>query len=500
MYRIEVIDGVATMVARDAPVAPAPEPAPFARSEDTIVIRPNKPIKVIPPEAEPEIELEVEEIDPAWGMTYVPDASAAEPEVPSKPTRDPALDEWRIGVFNDDAAVITRFYKECLEATDDGETRLTKTDLAVYFNDWKDEKGIPDKEGTSFNKLLFAFLAPRYKNNSKGFHGIRIVISDEELQRLEKIERALREKEAIEAALEEQKRRREEEKRVREYQRTNLPSSSDEDEPEKKKEELKEVIKWTHKKIHRHPELKKYGADLLTGEIFKLKGNKVIQPVSPQFKKGVTSGGVVLSGGKDADGKRIQQYFSMMKFVAECGKLEGKTKADAKVLIDKDCEAYINRPCVTFYPLACLTYGTRGGLEFNGNLNRGVKSGNALVSRLQTAKQIDEYIAGIKEQYENNRKADKLEILKLKALNAKLEKENKQLNTPLNAGAVQLREVLLTKLADGSTVLEMLHLANKDITYGCIKDESESDGDGDDDLIFGLPECGLPDRNEIITR
>ena len=168
MYRIEVIDGVATMVARDAPVAPAPEPAPFARSEDTIVIRPNKPIKVIPPEAEPEIELEVEEIDPAWGMTYVPDASAAEPEVPSKPTRDPALDEWRIGVFNDDAAVITRFYKECLEKCDD-ETKTGNAELAIYFKDWRDVKGLPDKpkEGATFNKLLFEFLAPRYKNKNK---------------------------------------------------------------------------------------------------------------------------------------------------------------------------------------------------------------------------------------------------------------------------------------------------------------------------------------------
>jgi actin-related protein len=461
-------------------------------------------------------------------MTYVPDVSAAEPEVPSKPTRDPALDVWRIGVFNDDATVVTRFYKECLETTDDGETRLTQSDLAVYFNEWREEKGLPDKpkEGATFNQLLFEFLAPRYKNkNKKVFFGIRIVLSDEEIRRMEEIEKMKQDREATKAEAEEQKIRRmekmekmkqdreaikaeaEEQKRIRQYNMSNppeTPPSSEEEaeeaEPQKKKEELKEIINWNHKKIHRHPVFKNYGADLITGEIVKLKKNNVLRIISIQFKSGSTTGGIVLEGGKDEDGKRIQQYFSVMKFIAECGKLKGDTKFHTKLMFNRECEAYIKRPIMSSLPLACISYEYDGGLDFNGDINRGVKSGNALVSKCKTTKQIDEYIAGIKEQYENNRKADKLEILKLKALIAKLEKENKQLNTPLNAGAVQLREVLLTKLADGSTVLEMLHLANKDITYGCIKDESDGDGDPDDDLIFGLPECGLPDRNEIITR
>jgi hypothetical protein len=494
MYRIDVIDGVATMVARDAPVAPAPEPAPFARSEDTIVIRPNKPLKVIPPEAEPEIELEVEEIDPAWGMTYVPDASAAEPEVPSKPTRDPALDVWRIGVFNDDAEVITRFYKECLETADDGETRLTQSDLAVYFNEWREEKGLPDKpkEGATFNQLLFEFLAPRYKNkNKKVFFGIRIVLSDKELRRLEEIERVLREKQEKE----EMKARDEAERLNPEELMGHPPDTSSEDESSKKKNELKESFVYNHLTIHRHPLIRKYGGDLKTGAIYRLKGNKVDKLVSCHLSKGVT-----LSNGFDEDGKRIQQYFAPAKFIAECGRLRQETKFHTKLKIDTECEAYKTRPHVRFYPIDCVSYEYDGGLDFTGNLNRDVKSGNALVSRLKTTKQIDDYIAGIKEQYEEKHRKLQTENVKLKALNAKLEKENKQLNTPLNAGAVQLREVLLTKLADGSTVLEMLHLANKDITYGCIKDDDERSDSDDDDLIFGLPECGLPDRNEIITR
>ena len=490
MYRIEVIDGVETMVPRNAPA-----PALVALPEDTIVLRPNKPLKVIKADEEPEVELEVEEIDPAWGTVYVPDPPTEPVDIPVKPSRDPALDLWKIGVKNEDADVINRFYKECLEKCDD-ETKTGSAMIAVYFNDWRDEKGIADRiEGASFNQLLFDFLAPRHKNkNKKIFFGVRIILSEEEQKKKDDMERMLREREAIKAELEERK-------RVREYNQTNLPSpqSSDEDEPEKKKEELKEVINWTHKKIHRHPELKKYGADLLTGEIFKLKGNKVVQPVSPQFKKGITNGGVVLSGGKDENGKRIQQYFSMMKFVAECGKLDGKTKADAKVLLDKECEAYKNRPCVTFYPLACLTYENTGGVVFNGDINRGVKSGNNLVSRCKTAKQIDEYIAGLKEQYEANRKADKLEIVKLKAENAKLEEEIVKLKqdciTPLKAGAIQLQELLMTE-HQGSTVAEMLQNCIKDITRDYPKDDDRSE----ENFILELSPRGLFNRNEIITR
>jgi hypothetical protein len=73
MYRIDVIDGVPTMVA-DTP-APAPAPELCALPEDTIVLRPNKPLKVIKAaeEEDEEVELEVREIEE-------PEPVAEEPE------------------------------------------------------------------------------------------------------------------------------------------------------------------------------------------------------------------------------------------------------------------------------------------------------------------------------------------------------------------------------------------------------------------------------------
>ena len=493
MYRIDVIDGVETMVPRDAP---APEPALFACPEDTIVLRPNKPLKVIKAAEEPEVELEVEEIDPAWGMVYTPDPPAEPINIPVKPSRDPALDDWKIGVKNEDADVINRFYKECLEKCDD-ETKTGNAELAVYFNDWRDEKGIADrKEGATFNQLLFDFLQHRHKNkNKKIFFGVRIILSDEEIRRLEEIEEMKREIERAKKEKEEMKARDEAERLNPEELMGHPPDTSSDEEPSKKKDDLKESFVYNHLTIHRHPLIRKYGGDLKTGAIYRLKGNKVDKLVSCHLTKGVT-----LSNGFDEDGKRIQQYFAPAKFIAECGRLHQATKFHTKLMIDKECEAYKTRPHVRFYPIDCVSYEYDGGLDFNGNINRDVKSGNNLVSRLKTTKQIDDYFAGLKEQYEANRKADKLEIVKLKAKNAKLEEENVRLKQdcikPLKAGAIQLQELLMTE-HPGSTVLEMLQFCFKDITRDYPKEDDDCEADFG---IFELSPRGLPDRNEIITR
>jgi len=157
---------------------------------------------------------------------------------------------------------------------------------------------------------------------------------------------------------------------------------------------------------------------------------------------------------------------------------------------------------VRFYPIDCVSYEYDGGLDFNGNINRDVKTGNALVSRLKTTKQIDDYFAGLKEQYEAYRKADKLEIVKLKAKNAKQAEEIVRLQQdcikPLKAGTIQLQELLMTE-HQGSTVLEMLQFCFKDITRNYPKDDDRSDCDADFG-IFELSPRGLPNRNEIITR
>jgi hypothetical protein len=65
MYRIDVINGVPTMVADTPAPAPAPAPELCALPEDTIVLRLNKPLKVIKAaeEEDEEVELEVREIE-----------------------------------------------------------------------------------------------------------------------------------------------------------------------------------------------------------------------------------------------------------------------------------------------------------------------------------------------------------------------------------------------------------------------------------------------------
>jgi chromosome segregation ATPase len=102
----------------------------------------------------------------------------------------------------------------------------------------------------------------------------------------------------------------------------------------------------------------------------------------------------------------------------------------------------------------------------------------------------DEEIKKLKEQLqekndENNRLKDEIE------------RYNEHSKSPLKAGAIQLQELLMTE-HQGTTVWEMLQFCVKDITRGCVKEDYQYERD--DDLIFGLPECGLPDRNEIITR
>lgn len=285
------------------------------------------------------------------------------------------------------------------------------------------------------------------------------------------------------------------------------PETSSDEEPVIKKKNLKDIIDWNGKIIHRHPDYSNYGGDLTTGEIIRLKGNHIDRLVACDLKKGV-----ILSCGSDEDGKRIQKYKSAQLFIAECGKLKGATKFHTKLKINKEYP----RPFVRFYPLASLSYEYDGGLDFDGDTNH-IKTGNALVSRMKTSKEINDYIEGVKDAFEDKRRNDKTEIArlkdeiaKLKSRNTQLEEHNKQLNTPLSAGALQLQHLLMTRVDESNTTFkDMLQYCFKDITrnYPTEDDEdsflSDTDENERNDAHFGVFEMsprGLPYDNEHTTR
>ena len=223
--------------------------------------------------------------------------------------------------------------------------------------------------------------------------------------------------------------------------------------------------------------------------------------------------GIILSGGKDEDGNRIQKYKSAQQFIADCGKLKGETRFHTKLKINKEYP----RPFARFYPLACLSYELDGGVEFNGDTHH-IKTGNALVSKCKTSKQINDYIEGIKQAFEDKRRNDKTEIARLKDENAKLksrntqlEVQNQKLNTPLSAGALQLQDLLMTRVGETNTTFkDMLQFCFKDITRNYPTEDdtdtfiSDTDENDRNDASFGVFEMsptarGLPYDNEHIT-
>jgi len=447
-------------------------------------------------------ESESEGEEPQYG-TWQPDASCFVPDVPvaePKPYPDDGL--WKIGLRNADVDFIMKFHNERLEKCDKT-IKTTAGEIASVFGDWKNDREKDDKVpdlNMNYNRVLWEFLSSRYggKNKSKSvFWGVRLILTFEEQERKDAKERRAREMEELIA--------RDKAERLTAQEQFAHPQETSSDEaPEPVKKNLKEVIDWNGKIIHRHPDYPIYGGDLMTGEIMRLKGNKIERLVACDLKKGM-----VLSG-KDEDGNRIQKYKSAQQFIADCGKLKGATKYHTKLKINKDYP----RPFARFYPLACLSYELDGGVEFNGDTHH-IKTGNALVSKCKTSKQINDYIENVKHAYEEKRRNDKTEIAKLKeqltlALSrvSHLETEIKKLNTPLSAGALQLQDLLMTK-HHGATILDMLQYCFKDITRDYPKDTddddflSETDENDGNNATFGVFEMsprGLPYDNEHITR
>jgi uncharacterized protein YdcH (DUF465 family) len=262
--------------------------------------------------------------------------------------------------------------------------------------------------------------------------------------------------------------------------------------------------------IHRHPEYKRYGGNLTTGEIFSFKKNnlnRVDKLVNVSLQKGC-----ILSIGY-VDGKRQQKYITQHQFIADCGKLKKKSFLHTKLKIDMECETYKKRPFLRFYPLACLSYHTEKG---SGTEIKDITTAPAhrIMAKCKTVNQLDEYIAEFKEEIAKlKRENARLETLNL-AKDAHIQKQNDEINKlkdeierynehsnkPLTAGAIQLQELLMTE-HQGSTVLEMLQFCFKDITRNYPKNDDDERSDADADFgIFEMSPRGLSDRNEIITR
>lgn len=357
--------------------------------------------------------------EPQYG-TWTPDASCFIPEKPvAQPQPQPDLN-WRIGLRNDDAEIILRFYREKLEPCD--KSIITPmTEIATAFNDWReDTTGLELDHALSYNRILWDFLSTRYggKNNSKTrFWGIRLVLTEEEQDRKEREERKRREREQNR-----QRDKEEIEKAQSLYAEPESSVSSSDDEKSSKTIELKPIFKWHDKTIHRHPEYQKYGGDLKTGEIFRLKGNTVSNLVRCDITRGV-----VLSNGRDEDGKRIQKYKSPQQFIADCGNLKGKTEHHTKLMVN--AEKAKQRPILRFYPLDCLSYEPEKGVVFDGDIHH-IKPATELIYRCRSNKKINDYVDNIKQTFEEKQRIIKQEnnnlkqeIIKLKNRIEQLEKE-----------------------------------------------------------------------------
>jgi glutaminase len=97
---------------------------------------------------------------------------------------------------------------------------------------------------------------------------------------------------------------------------------------------------------------------------------------------------------------------------------------------------------------------------------------------------------------------------------SQLEAQNQKLNTPLSAGALQLQDLLMTRVGETDTTFkDMLQFCFKDITRdypieddeeSFLSDTDENDRNDGNDACFGVFEMspvarGLPYDNEHIT-
>ena len=386
---------------------------------------------------------------------------------------------------------VKRFYKDKVEPAEDT-VRVRKTEIFYAFDKWLEEHNITDFGDN--NHELWSFLETKYPYKNLSYYGMRLKYTDEEKVRVE-----------IEKQMRAEANKREKEAREREEITRSLLEAveevveADEDE-EVETGSLTEIV-YKGKTIHRHPEYKSYGGCLETGEMFRLNKDKVRNEISTSLEKGC-----ILSLGYE-DGKRKQKYITNQQFIAECGNLPKQSEFHTKLKIDTGCSAYLNRPNIKTYPLACLSYTYDGGIKVEGEVPI-----NKLVSKCRTTKQIDEYMTELKSQYKAELKKKDDEIAKLKSRVSQLEEQNKKLHTPLSAGALQLQHLLMTRVENcDTTVMEMIQFCFKDITRDYPREDDDdtflSDTSQDDrnDAHFGVFDLspvarGLPYDDEHITR
>jgi len=195
--------------------------------------------------------------------------------------------------------------------------------------------------------------------------------------------------------------------------------------------------------------------------------------------------------------------------------------------INTSCVAYKKRPFIKLYPLDCLVYTSDGTITdkrsdtnpmntIRSDGERGIIDGSALKERVKTADQIDAFVAQIRR--ENDKLKDKIESkdAEIKKLKETIEKQAVKLrdnyneinrltdahDAPLKAGALQLRELLMTE-HQGSTFGEMLQFCFKDINRNYPKDSEADIYDPEDDgqnFIFPMSPRGLPYDCEHLTR
>jgi hypothetical protein len=387
---------------------------------------------------------------------------------------------------------VKRFYKDKVEPAEDT-VRVRKTEIFYAFDKWLEEHNITDFGDN--NHELWSFLETKYSYKNLSYYGMRLKYTDEEKVRVE-----------IEKQMRAEANKREKEAREREEITRSLLEAVEEVEEQEDAEGeceatgLDEIV-YKGKTIHRHPEYKSYGGCLETGEMFRLKKDKVLNEISTSLEKGC-----ILSLGYD-DGKRKQKYITNQQFIAECGNLPKQSEFHTKLKIDTGCSAYLNRPNIKCYPLACLSYIYDGGIKLEGEVPI-----NKLVSKCRTTKQIDEYMTELKSQYKAELKKKDDEIAKLKSRVSQLEEQNKKLHTPLSAGALQLQHLLMTRVGETNTTFkDMLQFCFKDITRDYPREDdgdsflSDTDENDRNDAHFGVFELsptarGLPYDNEHITR
>jgi hypothetical protein len=454
MYRIEVIDGVATMVPRDAP-APAPEPEVCVRPEDTIVLRPNKPLKVVFAKDAEEVELEVREIEP-------------EPEpVP--------LNKYRI--LTPEECIID-FARDLIREADD-DCFANKTEVYEEFKKWyavNHGKNVPKSAG------VYDYMTKRFgKLEKKGWRGCMILYDDEEEEEETKV--VIPDEFVYNDCVECGSQKIYRHPIHREY-------GCD--------FETGEIFHFKYKRNEVNNKLTvnlKNGITLSLGQ--DSDGNRVQKHYLPHKFVGETA----------LHYKKITQRSAFHTKLMINTKCDAYTKRPHIKLYPLGCLIYT----------ADGTPDRKGEANpmnsITSNGDKGIVDGAYLRDRVKTADQIDAFMAQVRrenEKLKNKLEARDAEVAKLKE---QLQEKNDEINklkddneryqehskSPLKAGAVQLQELLMTE-HQGSTVMEMLQFCFKDITRNYPKRDDEEYDRSEENFIFEMSPRGLPYDNEHITR